>query len=96
MQKITFSQPAREELNGAALYYEHQQTGLGFEFLDEVAAFVQIITSAPEQPRVRRSGYRRVNLKRFPYYIAYSIETGVLVVLAIGHAARKPEYWITP
>ena len=94
--QVTFPSPALEELAGAALYYEHQQTGLGFEFMEEVDALVQIITFAPEQPGMRRRGYRRVNLKRFPYYIAYSIEVGVIVVLAIGHAARKPEYWMTP
>jgi len=94
--QVTFPSPAREELADAALYYEHQQPGLGFEFMEEVDAFVQIIAIAPEQPRMRRRGYRSVNLKRFPYYIAYSIEAGVIVVLAIGHAARKPEYWITP
>jgi hypothetical protein len=51
-----------------------------------------MVAIAPEQPRLRHSGYRRVNLDRFPYYIAYSIEAGV--ILAIGHAARSPEYWI--
>jgi hypothetical protein len=94
--QVTFPSPALEELADAALYYERQQTGLGFEFMEEVDAFVQIITIAPQQPRLRRRGYRRVNLKRFPYYIAYSIEAGVIVVLAIGHAARRPEYWIAP
>jgi plasmid stabilization system protein ParE len=92
--QITFPSPALEELAKGALYYEHQRAGLGFEFLEEVDAFVRIIAAAPERPRLRHRGYRRVNLKRFPYYIAYSIESEVIVVLAIGHGSRRPEYWI--
>ena len=92
--QVAFSPQAREEIAEAALYYEGQQSGLGSEFADEVYAFVQMVAIAPEQPRLRRRGYRRVNLDRFPYYIAYSIGTGVLLILAVGHGARRPEYWI--
>jgi len=92
--QVAFPSPALEELAEAALYYERQRTGLGTEFLEEVDAFVQMIAISPNRPRMRRRGYRRVNLRQFPFYIAYSIEGGGIVVLAIGHAARKPEYWI--
>lgn len=78
----------------AAFYYERKQRGLGSEYTQEVYAFMQMLAIAPEQPRLGRSGYRRVNLDRSPYYIAYSMEAGVLLILAIGHAARRPEYWI--
>jgi len=92
--QVTFSPQAREEIAEAALYYERQQCGLGSEYAEEVFAFVQMVALAPEQPRLRRRGYRRVNLVRFPYYIAYSIEAGGVFILAVGHAARRPEYWI--
>ena len=92
--QVAFTPQARDEMAEAALYYERKQRGLGSEYTQEVYAFVQMVAIAPEQPRLRSSGYRRVNLDRFPYYIAYSMETGVLLILAIGHAARRPEYWI--
>jgi len=40
------------------------------------------------------SGYRRVNLKTFPYYIAYIVREDTLWILAIAHSHSKPEYWI--
>lgn len=92
--QVAFTPQALEEMAQAALYYERKQRGLGSKYTEEVNEFVQMLATAPEQPRIRSSGYRRVNLDRFPYYIAYSIEGGVILILAIGHAARRPEYWI--
>ena len=48
----------------------------------------------PDLPRIRPGGYRRVNLKVFPYYVAYVLHQGDVWVLAIAQGHRKPEYWI--
>ena len=39
-------------------------------------------------------GYRRVNLRVFPYFVAYVSSGDTIWVLAIGHVRRRPEYWI--
>lgn len=92
--QINFTPQARSELIEAALFYEAIEPGLGTDFEEEVSSFLQSITAAPERPRLRQGGYRRVNLRRFPYYISYAAVQGGLTILAIGHGARKPEYWI--
>ena len=71
------------------------ESGLGIRFKDEVKAVVFWIADQPELPRIRSSGYRRVNLKIFPYYIAYILHADIIWVLAIAHLARLPEYWTT-
>lgn len=43
--------------------------------------------------RERPGGYRRVNLTGFPYYIAYFIRGEHIVVAAVAHASRHPDYW---
>lgn len=92
--QIIFLSAAQEELASAALYYEKEQAGLGADFTQEVNDYIRMIAEAPERVRLRSGGYRRVNLKRFPYYIAYTPENDCVVVLAIAHSARKPEYWV--
>ncbi len=72
MKKIILQQ-AFEELNDAVKYYEKQQIGLGLRLKDEVAQHVNWILNNSTVPRMRKGGYRRVNLKIFPYYIAYLI-----------------------
>lgn len=39
-------------------------------------------------------GYRRINLRVFPYYVPYIVRSETLWVLAIAYAGRKPLYWI--
>lgn len=36
---------------------------------------------------------RRCRLRRFPYGVVYTIESGEGHVLAIAHQHRKPGYW---
>ncbi|MFH0924582.1 MAG: type II toxin-antitoxin system RelE/ParE family toxin [bacterium] len=70
MKKIILKE-AFEELNDTIVYYEEQQDGLGLRLKDEVDRHVNWILGNSSIPRIRRGGYRRVNLKIFPYYIAY-------------------------
>lgn len=43
--------------------------------------------------RERGGGYRRVNIPGFPYYVAYIIRGERVLVTAVGHASRHPDYW---
>jgi hypothetical protein len=93
MKKIILQQ-AFDEFNEAIEYYEEQQAGLGLRLKEEVDQHVNWIVNNATIPRIRKGGHRRVNLKVFPYYIAYIIREDTLWILAIAHSHRKPEYWI--
>ena len=92
--QIIFTTEARFEMVEASLYYEGLRPGLGGDFEAEITYYLHSVAAAPELPRLRKGDYRRVNLRRFPYYISYSIEQGAVIILAVGHGARRPEYWI--
>jgi len=85
---------AAAEFSVAIARYESMESGLGVLRKEELRSAVGWIADHPELPRVRPMGYRRVNLKMFPYYIAYLIHSGIIWILAIAHSARRPEYWI--
>ena len=93
MKKIILRQ-AFKELSDAVSYYEEQQAGLGLKLMDEFDRHVNWILCNSTVPRIRSGGYRRVNLKTFPYYIAYIVREGILWILGVAHGHRKPEYWI--
>jgi hypothetical protein len=92
--KIQVLPPARAELADAAAYYEQQQGGLGLRLWVEVDLHIEWIARNPAIPRLRSGGYRRVNLKTFPYYLAYIDRGDTLWILAIANAYCRPEYWI--
>lgn len=92
--KILFLQQAFEELKDAIGFYEEQQAGLGLRLKDEIDRHVNWISDHYDVPRIHKGGYRRVNLKLFPYYMAYMIRKDTIWILAIAHDHRKPRYWI--
>jgi plasmid stabilization system protein ParE len=92
--KISFVDEAQLELLDAISFYEEARPGLGRRFKDELDLRLQRLRDHPEAYRVRKGGYRRLNLTVFPYYIPYILRAGTLWVLAVAHSRRKPEYWI--
>jgi plasmid stabilization system protein ParE len=88
-----FLPDAKEEMFDAALTYEEEQTGLGRRFRDEVDAVVNSILGNPLLWRERRGGYRRVNFPIFPYHIVYIVRAQTIIIVAVAHGSRQPEYW---
>jgi len=85
---------AHNELVNAIDFYENKSCGLGLKLKDEIDNYVKWITQNYNSPRLRKGLYRRVNLRIFPYYIAYIVRKDSIWILAIAHCHRRPEYWI--
>jgi len=81
------------DVEAAFEWYEGEEPGLGYEFLDEVRATYLRIQDGPLKYQVLRSDVRRALTKRFPYAVYFSIEGDAVVVLAVLHAARNPAEW---
>lgn len=92
---ILFADEAQSEFLDAISAYEEARSGLGLRFKDEVDRCVSWIADHPELYRLRPSGYRRINLRVFPYYIPYIVRGQDLWILAISHASRNPLYWVS-
>lgn len=73
-------------------YYEDRQPGLGRRFYHEVIGCLDWIAKHPTLPRLRKD-HRRMNLKVFPFYIAYAVDGDLVWVLAVAHSRRRPGYW---
>ena len=84
---------AEQELADAALWYESKQPGLGKRFRDEVAHVVSRIAEDPMLWREQEGGYRRVNCPVFPYFVAYIMRKQKIIIVAVGHGHRKPDFW---
>jgi hypothetical protein len=92
--RIEILDEAEKELDDGVAYYEKIEPGLGVRLKAETREIIQWIVLNPELPRLRSKGYRRVNLKVFPYYVAYFIWSETVWIVATAHSKRRPEYWI--
>lgn len=88
-----FHPEAEAEFNETIDYYEDHELGLGYDFSIEVRAAIQNIISYPAAWPVLEEDIRRCLVNRFPYGVVYSIEQGVVFILAVMHLRRHPDYW---
>jgi toxin ParE1/3/4 len=93
MTLTAFDPDARAEFLAAVEYYEDCQAGLGRRFRDAVEAEVAAITEMPFRFRVLRFPFRRCLVPNFPYGIIFTIEPDNILIMAVAHAKRKPDYW---
>ena len=91
---IKYLQVAKDEFHDAIRYYEIQQTNLGKQFQDDVKKSISRIKRFPKAYEVVRDEIRRCLLHKFSYSILYTIDEHNIVIIAISHQHRKPDYWL--
>jgi hypothetical protein len=84
---------ADEELEAAAFWYEERQPGLGDFFLEQFERTLRRILAEPERWGQIRGENRKLNFKRFPYAIIYSVSSDTIYIKAVMHLHRRPFYW---
>ena len=92
--KVLFSKYARQELLDAVRYFELEYPGLGRRFKEEVRKAAVRISEYPLAWSLERGDVRKCLLHKFPYKLLYSIENNHILVLAVAHQHRKPDYWV--
>ena len=93
--KVVFRRAARAEFDGAAMWYEERQPGLGMQFTFEIDRAVDLAARNPERFPLKHGEIRCVQARRFPYSVFYCVEADRIVVLAVFHARRDPLIWQT-
>ena len=89
----SFHPAAEDEFLDAIEYYENREEGLGLDFAIEVYATIDRATRHPSAWPVLDGEVRRCQTKRFPYGVLYSQEAEGILVLAVMHLHRDPDYW---
>ena len=91
--KCAFHPDARLEYREAAAFYEARQVGLGSAFTREIETAIEQILEAPERFRFIEQDVRRCLTRTFPYGVLYTVESDLVLIIAIAHGSREPGYW---
>jgi hypothetical protein len=91
--KHLFLMEAERELNEATDWYNAQRRGLGRVSKEEFQAAIRRICSKPESSAWIDANVRLYRIARFPYGIVYHVDSHHIVVIAVMHLHRRPEYW---
>lgn len=90
---IRFLTFAQQEIDEAYLWFEERSPGKGLDFLDELDRAVRLVLTYPLASFEIEPGVRRCLLAHFPYALLYGLDGDTVVVVAVAHSHRRPEYW---
>ncbi len=92
--RVIFTRIATQELEDAVRFYDFESAGLGQRFKEEVRKAAVRIAEYPQAWSIERGEVRKCLLHTFPYKLLYSVEEDHILVLAVAHQHRKPDYWV--
>jgi plasmid stabilization system protein ParE len=84
-----------DEIENAANYYANQSAIAVERFTREVAQAFTAICSNPLAVRYYRDEIQILRLKKFPFAVFFFVHQSQVKVLALAHAARRPDYWLS-
>ena len=92
---IRMGAAASAELYEAVRWYEEQRPGLGSELLDAVSGTLNFASNNPLAGAAISSDARtrRLIVRRFPYQIVYRMRREEILIVAVAHFKRRPDYW---
>lgn len=91
--KLRFYEAAELEFDDAIAFYESESPGLGRKYHDAVREALARIKQFPRAFPPLSQQTRRCLVHKFPYGIIYQVSTDEILIIAIAHLHRKPEYW---
>lgn len=89
---VKFLEDALIEFQEAAEWYEIRSEGLGEQFQDLVSKKIDSIKEHPERYPKRKSNFRQIALRTFPFIIIYTFykKEGMIIINSIFHTSRNP------
>jgi toxin ParE1/3/4 len=93
VRRARFVAAARLEFLAEVIYYNKAQPGLGERFALAVEEAVVRILAFPMSGPTAAANTRRAVVKGFPFALVYRPEADGIVIFALAHHARRPNYW---
>lgn len=91
---VSFHRAARAELIAALGWYSDRSPLAALGFANAVDAAIAAIAKSPNRFPQGGNNLRQFNLRRFPFTIHYLNLEKRVVIIAVAHQKRPPNYWV--
>lgn len=91
-REILYHASIQREIREVLEYYGSLSPQLADDFWDELNRAFQQVRKFPERCHFDPSGWRRYNLKRYPYHFLFRHNTSQVKVIVVRHDSRDPNY----
>lgn len=92
MTSARFVPAARREFLAEIIHYDQEQAGLGARFNAAVEEAAARALAFPHAGSSAAGNTRRVLLQGFPFSIVYREVASGIVIFALAHQSRRPDY----
>ena len=93
MMPVDYLPGARRDFNESFDWYAERSALAAERFASAIDAALNRIAASPEQLALVDRQHRECIVKRFPFRIIYRTVSGRILVVAIAHAKRRPNFW---
>jgi plasmid stabilization system protein ParE len=93
MASVSFLPAAQLDYDEALAWYAERSLRAASGFEAAVERTIRQIADAPDRWPHLGERHRFHLVQRYPYYVVYRIEVGMIVVVAIAHGRRRLRYW---
>ena len=91
--EIIYHRLFQRDINGAVRYYDGEGgSTLGDRFFADLEATVKRVIADPKRFHFIAEGYRRAQLRVFPYHVIFEESSIQLRFLILRHDKRHPSY----
>ncbi len=91
--KLDYHPEAVREYERSVNYYKTISPRLAARFIDEIQTCIALIKEAPQRWKRLRGEVRAVQAAIFPFQVLYSVKQERIIILAVMHESRHPDYW---
>jgi plasmid stabilization system protein ParE len=91
--RVVFHPGASDDYAAAFVWYYTRGTALAFDFEREIERGIRLISQNPLRWPKFDGQRRRLVVRKFPYAIIYEMHSKDVVILAVAHGKRRPNYW---
>jgi len=92
--RVRFDEWGKLEFDEARSWYTKIRPELGRQFAAEVRAAGQRIAHQPLLYPLETGDVRKCVLTQFPYKLRYAVRGDVILIVAVSHHQRHPDYWV--
>jgi toxin ParE1/3/4 len=90
---IEYHEGAAEDVRNAVSWYLKRSPKAALDFIEELHRAIATIVASPHCWPEGNNSTRRFSLWRFPFAVLYSEQEAVIMIWAVAHGSRRPEYW---
>ena len=92
--RVKFHPEARSDLREGKAFYRNRSPLAALAFANEVQTAISRIREAPYRYAEEEFGTHVFSFPwRFPYSLVYKVREAEIVIVAVAHHSKEPNYW---